>query len=206
MLRHADRSPCLPLAHRRRPAPASARLAAAAPARAVAAGARPGRTLGPLRAAGGGIERGRHRGARLRSSRPRPRRRGRRAAWTNRRGCRAIRSRRFMPMPAKPTTSRSCSATAWADWWPCTRCSIKLAPRGLIASSPALATHAGGAQRALARALSGWWPGLTLRTGLAANRLSHDPPMSSASTWTIRSTIRASARGWRISSSPAVPA
>ena len=52
---------------------------------------------------------------------------------------------------------------------------MDLAPRGLIASSPALATHAGGTQRALARTLSGWWPGLTLRTGLAASRLSHDP-------------------------------
>ena len=49
-----------------------------------------------------------------------------------------------------------------------------LTPRGLIASSPALATHAGGIQRAFARCLTGWWPDLTLRTGLAADRLSHD--------------------------------
>lgn len=50
-----------------------------------------------------------------------------------------------------------------------------LVPRGLIASSPALATHAGGIQRAFARGLAGWWPDLTLRIGLDADRLSHDP-------------------------------
>ncbi len=51
----------------------------------------------------------------------------------------------------------------------------ELVPRGLIASSPALATHAGGLQRAFARSLAGWWPDLTLRTGLEVDRLSHDP-------------------------------
>lgn len=50
-----------------------------------------------------------------------------------------------------------------------------LAPRGLIASSPALATHAPRTQRMLAHCLAGWWPHLSLRNGLPANRLSHDP-------------------------------
>lgn len=52
---------------------------------------------------------------------------------------------------------------------------LGLAPRGLIASSPALASRASRTQRALARCLSGWWPHLTLRNGLAADKLSHDP-------------------------------
>ena len=52
---------------------------------------------------------------------------------------------------------------------------LGLAPRGVVASAPALASHANNAQRALARLLSTLWPSLTLRNGLPANRLSHAP-------------------------------
>lgn len=52
---------------------------------------------------------------------------------------------------------------------------MDLAPRGLVASSPALATRAGKFQRWLARTLTDRWPHLTLRNGLPADKLSHDP-------------------------------
>lgn len=52
---------------------------------------------------------------------------------------------------------------------------MNLSPRGLVASSPALATHASRFERALATRMVSWWPNLTLRTGLPADRLSHDP-------------------------------
>jgi len=50
-----------------------------------------------------------------------------------------------------------------------------LTPRGIIASSPALATHTGRLQRKLATWLVGRWPHFTLRNGLPADKLSHDP-------------------------------
>ncbi len=50
-----------------------------------------------------------------------------------------------------------------------------LMPRGLIASSPALRTHASRFQRRLAGRLVHWLPHLRLRSGLPAEHLSHDP-------------------------------
>lgn len=52
---------------------------------------------------------------------------------------------------------------------------LDLKPRGLIASSPALASHATGLQRRLARWMNALRPQHTLRNGLPADRLSHDP-------------------------------
>lgn len=51
---------------------------------------------------------------------------------------------------------------------------MDLTPRGVMASSPALATRAGRTQRRLAGWLSEHWPNLTLRNGLPADKLSHD--------------------------------
>ncbi|MEL1266113.1 lysophospholipase [Pseudoxanthomonas putridarboris] len=52
---------------------------------------------------------------------------------------------------------------------------LELRPRGLVASAPALASHASALERRLARWVSAVRPHQTLRNGLPADRLSHDP-------------------------------
>ncbi len=55
-----------------------------------------------------------------------------------------------------------------------------LRPRGLITSSPALASHASTLERGLAAAIAPLLPRLTLRNGLPTDRLSHDPDVELA--------------------------
>lgn len=50
---------------------------------------------------------------------------------------------------------------------------LGLAPRGLVASSPALAAHASGFERLLSRTLMKLAPDLTVANGLPADKLSH---------------------------------
>lgn len=52
---------------------------------------------------------------------------------------------------------------------------LGLRPRGLIASSPALASHAGSFDRLLSRLLMRLAPDLTVANGLPADKLSHAP-------------------------------
>ena len=55
-----------------------------------------------------------------------------------------------------------------------------LRPRGLIASSPALASHAGRFDRVLSRVLLRLAPDLTVANGLPADKLSHAPGIERA--------------------------
>lgn len=54
-------------------------------------------------------------------------------------------------------------------------CCLQLRPRGLVVSSPALASHASSFQRLLAGIAGRLAPALTLANGLPADRLSHAP-------------------------------
>ncbi|HEX7803254.1 MAG TPA: alpha/beta hydrolase [Pseudoxanthomonas sp.] len=57
---------------------------------------------------------------------------------------------------------------------------LGLRPRGLIASSPALASHAGSFDRLLSRVLMRLAPDLTVANGLPADKLSHAPDIERA--------------------------
>lgn len=57
---------------------------------------------------------------------------------------------------------------------------LGLRPRGLIASSPALASHAGGFDRLLSRILMRLAPDFTVSNGLPADQLSHAPDVERA--------------------------
>lgn len=57
---------------------------------------------------------------------------------------------------------------------------LGLRPRGLIASSPALASHAGGFDRLLSKVLLRLAPDFTVANGLPADKLSHAPGIECA--------------------------
>lgn len=57
---------------------------------------------------------------------------------------------------------------------------LGLRPRGLIASSPALASHAGKFDRLLSKLLFGVAPDFTVANGLPADKLSHSPDIERA--------------------------
>ena len=57
---------------------------------------------------------------------------------------------------------------------------LGLRPRGLIASSPALASHAGGFDRLLSKTLMRLAPDFTVANGLPADKLSHAPGIERA--------------------------
>lgn len=59
-------------------------------------------------------------------------------------------------------------------------CKLGLRPRGLVASSPALASHAGKFDRLLSKLLVRIAPDLTVANGLPADKLSHAPGLERA--------------------------